>query len=345
MKHVVYRRFATIVPKYPYTRVGRMLGYAGIEEDPDVWVGIRVLLALLSFVIGALVPFSVLRMMGFYTFEFTAMTGADMIFLAGLSIAFGVAFLGISTLLFYLHVYYLIHDRTKRVEEVLPDFLFMIAANLRAGLTPFAAFQAAARPEFGPLEREIRVVATKTLGSISFTDALNQLTERIDSGILRRTVVFFEEGLKSGGRMAQLLETSAMEMRESEGLKKELVVSTRTYTLFLISILIFGLPLLLAISSQFLVTFSQIGSQLGQGEVSGITTITVPTMSIDAGFVGNIALAIIVGSSLLVSIFMGVIAEGKLLYGLKNFPLLALSSWVMFLLFRFVALSFIGQLV
>lgn len=345
MKHIVYRRFATIVPEYQYTRISRMLAYAGIEEYPDVWIGSRVLLALLGGVIGALIPLSVLRVMGFYTFEFTAMGQADMLFLAELSMIFGTVFLGVSILLFYLHVYYLRHDRTKRVEDVLPDFLLMIAANLRAGLTPFSAFQAAARPEFGPLEKEIKIVATKTLGSISFTDALNQLTERIDSNVLRRTVVFFEEGLKSGGKMAQLLETSAAEMREMEGLKKELMVNTKTYTIFLIFILVLGLPLLLAISSQFLVTFSEIQSQLRPGEASGITTIAVPAIGIDAEFVGNIALVIIVGSSLLISIFMGVIAEGKLLYGLKNFPILALSSWAVFLLFRFVVSSFIGQLV
>lgn len=345
MKHIVYRRFATIVPEYSYSRIGKMLGYAGIDEEPEVWIGVRVLLAILCFVIGALVPLSILRLMGFYSFEFSAMTLSNMVFLASLSIAFGIAFLLLSIFLFYLHVYYLTYDRTKRVEEVLPDFLLMIAAHLRAGLTPFAAFQAAARPEFGPLQKEIRVVATKTLGSISFTDALSQLTERIDSNILRRTVVFFDEGLRSGGKMAQLLETSATEMRESDKLKRELILSTRMYTIFLISILIIGLPLLLAISSQFLVTFSGIESQLAQGEVGGITTVTIPTISIDPGFVGNIALVIIVGSSLFISIFIGVIAEGKLLYGLKYFPVLAISSWIIFLIFRFAMASFIGQLV
>jgi len=343
-EYVVYRRFATFVPQFQITRVSQLLASAGIEADPDLWMGSRVLIALLFSFIGFLIPFSVLRLIGFYSFDFAYMTQADLLFVLGLSIGAAlVSFLG-AVILIYLHLYYIINDRTKRVEEILPDFLLMVSANLRAGLTPFSAFQVSARPEFGPLEKEIKIVAQKSLGSESFTEALMQLTERIDSNLLRRTIVFFEEGLRSGGKLADLLETSAEEIREMENLRRELVLNTRTYTIFLLFVLIFGMPLLLSISGQFLITFGKIQGDIRPDDINSMTSITAPQVTISEDFVEKIGIVIIVVTSLLVSILVGVIGEGKLLYGLKYFLPLAVATGAMFFVFRFLIGSFIGDL-
>ncbi|MCX6773345.1 MAG: type II secretion system F family protein, partial [Candidatus Micrarchaeota archaeon] len=261
----------------------------------------------------------------------------------------GIVFASISGVLIYMHLYYLIADRTQRVEAVLPDFLLMVAANMRSGMTPFAAFQAAARPEFGPLQSEIAYVSSRSLGSESFSDAIRGLTATIDSPVLRRLVVFFENGLKSGGRLAYLLETSADEIRQTEDMKREMVIATKSYAIFVVFILLFGLPLLLAISTQFLGVFAKvqgdIGSASSAGGAPGLAGLSSPTIKIDVNFIDQMTYVIIIGTSLLTSLLVGVIAEGKMLYGLKYSPPLALGALVMFLIFKTVISGFVGSLV
>ena len=107
------------------------------------------------------------------------------------------------------------------------------------------------------------------MGSESFTDAMRELTVTIDSAILRRMVGFFENELRSGGRLAYLLETSAEEIRETEEMRRQMLVTTKSYAIFLAFILLFGLPLLLAISTQFLTIFAKFEANLSEGASSG----------------------------------------------------------------------------
>jgi archaellum biogenesis protein FlaJ (TadC family) len=240
-----------------------------------------------------------------------------------------LAFLTTLTLI-YLHLYYLIHDRIKRVEEVLPDFLLMVAAQMHAGLTPFAAFNAAARPEFGPLEKEIRSISARAVGTESFTDALLQLADRLDSPVLRRTISFFENGLRSGGKLASLLETAAEEIRDLDELRKETVLNTRTYTIFLIFILVAGLPLLLAISTEFLGIFTNMQKQVNTDASKMMGSMLAPSLNLSPEFVSQMAVVIIVGTALFVSVFIGVIGEGKIIFGLKYWPPLSIGAFLMF---------------
>ena len=93
--------------------------------------------------------------------------------------------------LIYLLIYFKVADRTKRVEDSLPDALHLIAANLRAGMTPFQAMKVSARKEFGPLKEEIEYATTKALGTESFSKALLNMNNRIKSSILERSMKLF----------------------------------------------------------------------------------------------------------------------------------------------------------
>src|SRR3989338_3292534 len=342
---IVQRKFSFAIVCQQADRISKLLFYAGIDTSSEIWVGSRVLIALLMAGIGFLVPLSVLRFAGVFGSFDQAMASSSLILMFSLSIGLAVTMFFASAFIMYLHLYYIIHDRAKRVEDVLPDFLLMVAANLRAGLTPFSAFQASARPEFGPLEKEIRIISARAMGSESFVDALGQLSRRIDSPVLQRTISFFENGLRSGGKLAQLLETSAGETREIEELRREKVLTTKTYSIFLVFILVMGLPLLLAISTEFLGTFAKIQANLSTDDLKNVTSFIVPKLSIDVGFITQMSIVIIIGTSVLVSVLIGVISEGKMLFGLKYAIPLSLASDAMFVVFKALIGGFIGQLV
>ena len=79
--------------------------------------------------------------------------------------------------------------------------------------------RAGARKEFGPLSEEIKVAAAKSLGTKSFGAALKQLSRSIKSKTLEETVSFFSQAMKSGGRLAMLLQTSALDLRRTQEMK------------------------------------------------------------------------------------------------------------------------------
>ena len=229
---------------------------------------------------------------------------------------------------------------------ILKDPTLPARINLRSGMTPFSAFQASSRPEFGPLQSEIIYVSSRSLGSESFSEALRGLTTTIDSAMLRRMIAFFENELKSGGKLAHLLETSAEEIRETEEIKRQMMIATKSYAIFLGFILVFGLPLLLSISTQFLSIFTDFQKNIvATGDTAKIAGLSSPKLSVNSGFIEAMAFVIIVGTSILTSVLIGVIGEGKILYGLKFFPPLALGSIVMFIIFKTVISGFVGELI
>lgn len=328
-------------PREAATTVAKLLVYAGIEQTTEMWLGSRLLLAFSAGFFSSFLPILISLALG-VDIGFGLPGQFNLAFMFGFMIlAFSIAFALVLTLV-YLHLYYVIHDRTRRVEEVLPDFLLMVAAHMHAGLTPFSAFQSAARPEFGPLEKEVKKIAAYSLGTESFTDAITMLSAHVDSPILRRTIAFFENGLRSGGKLANLLETAAEEIRDLEEIRQESVLNTRTYTIFLVFILVGGLPVLLAISTEFLAIFSQMQGEINTDDISSMGNMLAPSMNLSPEFVSQMAVVIIISTSTLVSVFIGVISEGKVLFGLKYMPPLAIMAYALFFAIKTLLHGFLG---
>lgn len=340
-KYVIQRKFISTVQRVPGNQLTRLLSYAGIDIPPEIWMGSQLFTTFILSILLSAVPLLFTQITG-ENIGFGTGGKLNFAFLLGYTVlAFFIAFISILALS-YLHLYYVIHDRTKRVEEILPDFLLMVAAHMHAGLTPFAALQEAARPEFGPMEKEVREIAARAAGSETFGDALEQLTWRIDSPMLRRTIAFFENGLRSGGKLANLLETSAEEIRDIDEIRRETVLNTRTYTIFLLFILVGGLPLLLAISTEFLGIFTKMQANITADSSKAIGGMMSSKLNLSEDFVGKMAVVIIVGTSVLVSVFIGVIGEGKILFGLKYAPPMAIVAYLFFLMIKAGLHGFLG---
>lgn len=317
------RRNKTI---YPF------LEYVGITTDFDVYLGERMLLVLILALIGFLLPWTGGKYFGLIDFS-------NIYYVFAISILLALIFAATTALIYYLRLYYIIEDRAMMAESILPDFLTLVSSNIKAGMTPFSAFRNGARSEFGPLAEEIKIATTKSLGTESFSEALQQLSRRIRSRILKETVSFFAQSIRSGGHIAKLLEITSNDIRSTLELKKELVSSTRMYVIFVIFVVIVATPLLLAISVHFLdmITQIQAGNQPSLEEV-GQFAFLATGLDITAEFMLNIAYALLVGNALLAGLFIGVLGSGKAKLGLRYSPLILIVSFVVFL-FAKMALS------
>ncbi|MFA6268827.1 MAG: type II secretion system F family protein [archaeon] len=337
MFEVITQMFSIVIPKkFIDGKIKTALTYAGSKDDPRKWVGIRVFVCTLLGIIGFLVPFSLFPLLNVllgWEIYFETPTRILLMF------CFGLLGFIIGVILFYLHIGYVIDGRKKMVENILPDFLFLVGNNLKSGMAPFYAFRSAVRPEFGPLSEEIKIATQKSLGIQSFSEALHDMGKRIDSKVLSDTTKFFAQALKSGGHLAQLIETTASDIKQTNQLRKELITSTKMYSLFILFVVIVASPMLLAVSVEFLNVLS--GIQLKTAGMTGVSSDDImkqsgiggSAISITPEFMKTIAYFILITNATLASVFMGILGGGKIKEGLKFAPIMAIIAIVLFTIF------------
>jgi len=59
-----------------------------------------------------------------------------------------------------------------------------------------------ARPEFGILEKEIRLAASKAIAGEALEDALLSIGDRIKSRLVSRTFKLIVDGMRKGGELS-----------------------------------------------------------------------------------------------------------------------------------------------
>lgn len=315
---------AELTPKeFRKERIYPMLEFAGISEDFDIWLGKKILFSVLFGLIGFLLPLTFLNF-----FQVVFLEPYHVIFL---SLFLFVLFSVLAITIFYLHLFYVIEGRSQRVEEILPDFLSLVASNIRAGMTPFSAFRQSSMDEFGPLAEEVKIATSKSLGTESFTHALRELSIRIRSRNLSETVSFFAQSIRSGGHIAKLLETTSNDLRRNQALKKELQSSTRMYVLFVVFVVLVATPLLLSVSVLFLEMINQVQSQItvaptAVGQIGFLSS----ELLVSTDFMRLIAFFLLAVNSFMGSLFIGLLETGKEKLGLRYFPLMVIVSFALF---------------
>lgn len=322
--HALILKLGKLVPAQARRGFRKTLSQAGMKESPEEWLGNVFMIGVIVAATAFFASWGILNI-----FEYT------MIALSTIG-AFLLVLVAAWTAL-----YNVIDDRRKRIEKTLPDFLHILAANIRAGLTPVAALRMTARPEFGPLEEEIKYVTSRALGAESFTDLLKNMSERIPSEVFDRTIALIAASLKGGGQLAKLLESTADDIRENQELKQELITATNLYVMFVLFIVVAGTPLLLAVSYNFTkMVMSLQATPFGTPTVTGLEVVLTTPLSPD--FVFSAGIVVIVITGVLASALIGAIREGTETAGLKYAPLLIVISIALFFVLKDFVLKFLS---
>ena len=220
-------------------------------------------------------------------------------------------------------------SRAAEIEKVLPDALQLMAANVRAGMTVDRAIWLAARPEFGVFEEELRRAGAKTVGGKSMKVALMEMTGRVKSDLLEKTFRLVIEGIESGGELAHLLEETAANARNIQGMRKEIKSSVTTYSIFIFFAAVLGAPALYAISLFFVQVMTKLWSPTMLGGTSKVVSSIggglmgragAPTISADQLF--WFAVSSITVTTFFGSLIIGLIQTGKEKNGIKFIPAL-----------------------
>jgi pilus assembly protein TadC len=257
----------------------------------------------------------------------------------------------------YVWILLSIDSKSKFVENVLPDALQLMSSNIRAGLTTDRALLLSARSEFGPLADEIKRIGRETMTGRSLAAALRRSTENIKSDTFSKTIDLIVISIKSGGKLADLLDQISNDLREQQMIQKEISASVLMYVLFIFIAIAFGAPLLFAMSS-FLVgllrrNITLISGQMPELEEMGKMPISLGGMQIpefitifgnQIPFLAFYSVIALTCTSFFGSLIIGLILRGDEKAGVKFLPILLAFSIGLFLLGSFVLRITLGEM-
>jgi len=323
------RRFYKVIGEIvPYkNRLNDILRYAGMEDISSL--EFSGFMFIYSTLLGIIVFFVSYLFLGFF-----------------MALGLGIlSFIGFQTFLYVLLVL-VMDSRTKQIEEVLADALQLMSANVRAGMTLDRAIWLSARPEFGPLEDEIKLFGNEVLGGVTMVNALRNIKNRVNSSLLDRTLKLMEEGVKSGGEMAHLLDETALDIRKIQIMRREIRSNVIMYSMFIMFASVLGAPLLFAVSVYFIEMiggfWQETAADVPSEMSSGLMQMTGPQVEPTEMMMFSVACIIL--TTVFGALIIGLIQTGKEKRGLKYIPLLTGSGVAIFFLVRFVITSLFGSL-
>ncbi len=309
-----------LLPEVLINKIEILMMQAGFANiDPRKYSGFALLFTIIS---GLVVGYVIYR---FFPYSpLIAVGGA-------------VGFVVLIGAIFYFALYFTAESRARKVEEILPEVLKIIAANIRAGLTVENAIWSVSKPEYGVLGDEIKKVSVSTYAGKPVSVGLTEMTRRVDSKLLERAVKLLVDGIRLGGEVANLLDEVAETVKSTKALRKEIKNATLTYVIFIIFSSVIVAPLLFALSLYYSETSAKIAEQQQRGinpeELKGARNIgggsplssfalqTKTESSITAEDIRLFAMSAIAITGFFSSMLIGLIQHGKAIRGMKLVPI------------------------
>jgi pilus assembly protein TadC len=251
-------------------------------------------------------------------------------FISWAGILIGIAFLFMMVIYTYLDVR--IIERTRKIEEVLDEFLMLVSENLKGGYSLDKALWASVKPEFGVLAREIEVASKKVATGEDVEDALGEFIEKYESPMTRRAFELMIEETRTGGQIAMTIDKVIDDIKETKLLKSDIIATNTQYVIFISAIVSFISPLLFALSYQLLTILIKFSSKLAPAlkTASSSVPFTMSELSIslpDFRLFSSVAIGLV---AIFSSMLIAEINRGNLKTGIKYIPPAIILSLFMY---------------
>jgi archaellum biogenesis protein FlaJ (TadC family) len=320
------KTFGKIIAGKQFGKLKERLIYAGITTDPSVWIG-------LSFIAGTIISLLVFGLVYFVTFD--------------ILISLGV--LGLTVLSYVMAVNTTISmfddQRSKFIENVLPDVLMLMAANLRSGISTDEALIYSARPEFGFFADKIKSAGEQIATGVPIKKAFKSIPEGINSDILKQTVELIIEGIESGGELASILDGTAMDIRDSAMIRKEMRTLIVVYAAFIFLAVALIAPILYAVSTQLAGILSKLSRTIAvQFLTDKSPTLQLSPTEVSQDFLTLFSLANLIIVGVFGSFMIAFITRGSERYGLRYVPIVLGISLGLFYVARIIMTALFGSI-
>jgi pilus assembly protein TadC len=331
------------IPKNIRPQLRKYLFKAGITDEPySFFGGLFFFSIFLTFILYFTVFYGLLQSfkekMSLGVFLVLQGFGTIIIWSALMLIIIGLIIVSIYT---YLDIK--IFNRTRMLEEILPDFLEAVSSNLKGGMSFEKSLWMSIQPKYGVLASEIALASKKVMTGNDVDIALTEFSLKYNSPMLKRSMNLVISQIQSGGEISLIIDKIVADLKKTKLLKEEMSASVLTYMIFISAIVVVISPVLFGLSYALLNVISSITALLGAslGSVDSPLPFDFSNSSIDPSmFVFPFSFCAIgitaIGSSLIVSI----IEKGNIKGGLKYIPIFLVSSLCVY----WVALQVMGAL-
>lgn len=244
-------------------------------------------------------------------------------------------------------LYLAVERRSRYVENILPDALQLVAANIKSGFIPSRALVLSARKEFGPLSDAIKNVGKEMMTGKSLQESMEEMTKTIRSEVLSTTVTLVTKGVRAGGQLVSLFEETAIDIRRKEAIKKEVRANIMMYAIFIGFAGCVGAPVLYALSGFLIGTISSLGSMINvpQDVTSKMPLHMKFGIGISPDFLFLFSILAIVITSVFGGLIIGLISSGKEKDGIRYIPILVITSLAVFFTSSFLINLMFGSLI
>jgi Flp pilus assembly protein TadB len=253
-----------------------------------------------------------------------------------LDMVFGLLGATLYMVVIYVLLEYKIDGRKTKLEEMLPDFLQITAANLRSGVALDRAMLLAAKPEFTYLSDDVKEMNRRVFGGESFETALKTFASRYRSYQLSHAVKMILEGLRYGGAVADLLLQISKDMRSQQLMQKEIAGQMFMYSIFIVFAGLIAAPVLYGLTSQMIVTTDTVWKGIlaqnpGGLPTEGISFLKPSPPQITPSEYHDFSIAAIVVITAFASLIVSAISNGSAMRGIRYLPVFVILGVVIFL--------------
>ena len=321
-KYHKYRTFTRLYPKSIKERYVKLLSYSGLKISPDVFLGFLL----------------------FFTVNISLIIAFYMAYFIPPVITVAVSFIVLNIAVYFWFLLQ-VDAMGQFVEGVLPDALQLMVSNLRAGLTVERALLLSARPEFGVLQDEIKRAGREVMLGKDLSSALSDMTSRIKSTKLERTISLINSSIKAGGELASVLEHSAVNLRHERLVSERIKSNIFNYVIFIFVAIAIGAPMLFGLSSFLvgMVTKTLAGIEIPATAIAGLP-VGLGKVNITESFAIQFAILSLTTTAILGSLVLGLISRGESKEGVKFMPFLIIFALLIFFMARFLIGTVLGGL-
>ncbi len=316
---MMYKFIGSHLPKKARDGYKALVEYAEIDMDAESLLGFIV-------IFGALFSAAI-------TVLFHIILGFSVLMFAAVAAVVYVIFILAS----YMIPWFSVESKANFVDSILPDALNIMSVNIRSGLTTDRAFILSARPEFGPLEKQINDAGKRMMSGTEIREALLGMTRKIKSDLFDKTIKLIVEGIESGGQLSRLLDQTAQDIQKTKTIEAEVKASIMMYVFFIFFAAGIGVPVIYGISTNLVGVMAQQTSQIDiasissvKGAFGGLKFTGISSVSVEPEFLVIFALLAMVVTSIFAGMIIGLIRNGKEKAGMKYIPIILIVSMVLF---------------
>ncbi|MEM3373283.1 MAG: type II secretion system F family protein [Candidatus Anstonellales archaeon] len=326
-----------IFPRKYIKKIDSKLQRAGFNIYAEEFLGFLIIFSLL---LGALLIFlaygidfltnfyKMITSILFNTIDETSLA----FFVVNVVVSFLTSFLFIG-LSIWMYLDYREEKRRTEIEKHLPDYLMLIASNVKSGVLIEHAIWDAAKPEFGLLSVEMEKLAKLAIGGRSFAEVLEIFNQRVGSRVINQLIVLINQSIASGGEIAKVLEQTASEIRSLQQLQREIASSMVMYGIFIMVAGLIMTPVLFALSYNLINILNKVFEKVPPYRANlRFTSIsfTAPTIKADTFY--WFCIFTIVLTTLTSLMMYGVFKNGHYTSGLRLFPFLVIFTIIFFVI-------------